>query len=50
MDSSSASLLESLMPEMDIDMDIDADLDTDMDGADLHGSSPLTRMLSWLGR
>ena len=39
-----SSLLESLMPEMDIDMDID----TDLDGADFHATSPLTRMLSWL--
>lgn len=43
-----SSILDSLMPEMDIDVDIDADLDADMDGPDLHPSSPLTRMLSWL--
>lgn len=39
-----SSILESLMPEVDMDLDIDAD----MDGADIQPSSPLTRMLSWL--
>lgn len=39
-----SSILESLMPEVDIDMDIDADID----GVDVQPASPLTRMLGWL--
>ena len=39
-----SSILESLMPEVDIDMDIDADID----GADVQPASTLSRMLSWV--
>jgi hypothetical protein len=35
-----SSILDSLMPELDIDVDID--------GADVQPSSPLTKLLSWL--